>query len=169
LKELSNDVHVDDIRPELTELITVFRSWMYWSDWGATPQIERSGMDGSHRQVLVDTHLKWPNGITLDYEEKRLYWADAKLNTIASCRFDGSERRVVLSSRETVGHPFSVSVFEDWIYWSDWHHKSIMKANKFNGKAPAAITSRNSVAAPFISLSLSSAFYDFSRRNLLFL
>ena len=67
-----------------------------------TLQIERSGMDGSHRQVLVDTHLKWPNGITLDYEEKRLYWADAKLNTIASCRFDGSQRRVVLSSRETV-------------------------------------------------------------------
>ena len=85
--------------PGSYRVITVFRSWMYWSDWGVTrfAQIERSGMDGSHRQVLVDTHLKWPNGITLDYEEKRLYWADAKLNTIASCRFDGSQRRVIIS------------------------------------------------------------------------
>ena len=24
-------------------------SWMFWSDWGRSPRIERAGMDGSHR------------------------------------------------------------------------------------------------------------------------
>ena len=30
-------------------LITVIIRWMFWSDWGREPKIERAGMDGSHR------------------------------------------------------------------------------------------------------------------------
>ena len=35
---------------------------MYWTDWGATPKIERASLDGTQREVLVDTGLTWPNG-----------------------------------------------------------------------------------------------------------
>lgn len=48
--------------------------WMYWSDWGTTPKIERAGMDGTHRKELVTYDVKWPNGITLDLVKRRLYW-----------------------------------------------------------------------------------------------
>lgn len=106
---------------------------MYWSDWGVNPKIERCGMDGSHREILVNSHLKWPNGITLDLLERRLYWVDAKMDAISSINFDGSDRRLVLSDPAHIGDPFSVSVFEDWIYWSDWQLHRIMQANKFNG------------------------------------
>ena len=27
-------------------------SWMFWSDWGRSPRIERAGMDGSHRLAI---------------------------------------------------------------------------------------------------------------------
>ena len=27
--------------------------WMFWTDWGATPKIERAGMDGSYREVCI--------------------------------------------------------------------------------------------------------------------
>ena len=106
---------------------------MYWSDWGVNPKIERCGMDGSNRQILVNSHLKWPNGITLDLLEQRLYWVDAKINAISSINFDGTQRRLILSDPAFIGDPFSVSVFEDWIYWSDWQLHRIMQANKFNG------------------------------------
>ena len=53
---------------------------MYWTDWGEVPKIERAGMDGSDRFVIINTEIYWPNGLTLDYEERKLYWADAKLN-----------------------------------------------------------------------------------------
>lgn len=54
-------------------MFTVNR-WMYWTDWGQTPKIERAGMDGSHRQTIVAFDVKWPNGLTLDLVRKRVYW-----------------------------------------------------------------------------------------------
>lgn len=67
---------------------------MYWTDWGANPKIERAGMDASDRLVIVSTNLTWPNGLAVDYQTQRLYWADAGMKTIEFGNFDGSNRQV---------------------------------------------------------------------------
>lgn len=67
---------------------------MYWTDWGEEPRIERAGMDGSSRKVIIDTDIYWPNGLTIDLEEQKLYWADAKLSFIHRADLDGSSRSV---------------------------------------------------------------------------
>lgn len=69
----------------------IFR-FMYWTDWGEVPKIERAGMDGSSRFIIINTEIYWPNGLTLDYEERKLYWADAKLNFIHKSNLDGTNR-----------------------------------------------------------------------------
>ena len=111
---------------------------MYWCDWGARPRIERAGMDGSRRQIVVDTRLEWPNDVTLDLVKRRLYWVDAKLKLIESSDLDGQNRRIVISSPYTLDHPYAITTFEDSMYWSDWNKNTLFKANKFTG---AGVTS----------------------------
>lgn len=76
---------------------------MFWSDWSEQfPKIERCSMDGNPdtRVTLVDTEIQWPNGLTLDYENKRLFWVDAKLLTISAINWDGTDRvRVPVDSK----------------------------------------------------------------------
>ncbi len=66
--------------------------YMYWTDWGEIPKIERAGMDGTNRSMIIDKDIYWPNGLTLDYSLEKLYWADAKHNFIHRCNLDGSSR-----------------------------------------------------------------------------
>lgn len=52
-------------------------SYLYWSDWGEQAKLERSGMDGSGRVVLIQDNLGWPNGLAIDTVGAQLLWADA--------------------------------------------------------------------------------------------
>ncbi|XP_039492519.1 very low-density lipoprotein receptor isoform X7 [Drosophila santomea] len=122
--------------------------WMYWSDWGASPRIERAGMDGSHRTAIITYDVKWPNGITLDLVQKRLYWVDGKLNSISSSNYDGSQRQQVLYSSEYLKHPFSITTFEDYVYWTDWDKQAVFKANKFNGEDVEPVTATHMLEHP---------------------
>lgn len=48
----------------------------------------------SNRKVIVDVDIYWPNGLTIDLTEQKLYWADAKLSFIHRANLDGSARYV---------------------------------------------------------------------------
>lgn len=45
-------------------------SFMFWTDWGKKPRIERADMDGGNRVVLIIDGIKWPNGLSLDLPTK---------------------------------------------------------------------------------------------------
>lgn len=70
---------------------------MFWTDWGENPKIERAGMDGDSatRKVIVKDEIFWPNGLTVDYDQRVIYWADARLSYIASVDFHGEKRTKV--------------------------------------------------------------------------
>lgn len=129
---------------------------MYWTDWGEVPKIERAGMDGTNRSLLVDQDIHWPNGLTVDYGQQKLYWADAKHNFIHRCNLDGSSRYqlpvptrfcrartrsdvCVLCCREVVvkgelPHPFALTLYEDTLFWTDWNTHSIHSCRKQTGR-----------------------------------
>ena len=113
---------------------------MFWTDWGNTSKIERCGMNGDSntRQVIVSENIGWPNGITIDYTLNRIWWTDARQDTIESADLNGKHRRIVLKSG-SIKHPFGISVFLDSIYWTDWSSNTLFRANKFTGDEEVAL------------------------------
>jgi sugar lactone lactonase YvrE len=71
---------------------------MFWTDWVSSAsqkgKIEQAWMDGTHRKPLIETQLQWPNGLSIDYIGKMLYWCDAFLDKIERAALDGSNRQV---------------------------------------------------------------------------
>ena len=57
---------------------------MFWTDWEKdNARVERATMAGTERSIFWNGHEGnigdgWPNGLTIDYMEERVYWADAK-------------------------------------------------------------------------------------------
>ena len=116
---------------------------LFWTDWDRQyPRIERSSLSGDNRSVIVNvTSVSvsgmqgsgWPNGIVVDYELRRLYWIDARSDSVHTSKYDGSDLREVLKGHNFLSHPFAISVFGNNIYWSDWRTNSLYSANKWNG------------------------------------
>lgn len=110
---------------------------LFWTDWDKlNPRVERCSMAGEYRQTIVHVGQlfgAWPNGLTLDYVQKRVYWTDAHSDSIHTTNYDGGDHHLVLRDHETLSHPFSISVFENHVYWTEWRTSSVMRANKWNG------------------------------------
>lgn len=62
--------------------------FMYWTEWGGKPKIDRAAMDGTERTTLVP-NVGRANGLTIDYAKRRLYWTDLDTNLIESSNMLG--------------------------------------------------------------------------------
>lgn len=54
---------------------------LFWTDWDASlPRIEAASMSGEGRRTIHKETGSggWPNGLTVDYLEKRILWIDAR-------------------------------------------------------------------------------------------
>ncbi|CAH1397949.1 unnamed protein product [Nezara viridula] len=114
--------------------------WLFWTDWGENPRIERVGMDGYNRSTIISTKIYWPNGLTLDITTKRVYFADSKLDFIDFCNYDGSGRQQVVAGSHYLLHPHSITLFEDTIYWTDRQLNRVLSAHKYRGKNQTVVS-----------------------------
>ncbi|KAK9892226.1 hypothetical protein WA026_019028 [Henosepilachna vigintioctopunctata] len=112
--------------------------YLFWTDWdNSSPRIERCSLAGLDRKLVINVNQinngGWPNGLTLDYDLRRIYWVDAKSDSIHTTDYDGRNHHEVLKNHEMLAHPFAISLFENYVYWTDWRTNSIVRANKWNG------------------------------------
>lgn len=108
---------------------------MFWTDWGAAAKIEKCAMDGdsTSRQVLVNRDIVWPNGLTIDFEEGRIWWVDASLGTVESMLLNGQDRKIAMRNWR-VRDTFSITLFQDSIYLTRRRRgRRVIKINK-NGR-----------------------------------
>uniref|UniRef100_A0A8C1Q9I9 Low density lipoprotein receptor-related protein 1Bb n=1 Tax=Cyprinus carpio TaxID=7962 RepID=A0A8C1Q9I9_CYPCA len=123
---------------------------LFWTDWDATfPRIEATSMSGSGRHVVYkDMEIgAWPNGLTLDHQERRIVWTDARSDAIYSALYDGTGVIEILRGHEYLSHPFAVSLFGGGVYWTDWRTNTLARANKWTGRNVTVI--QKTSAQPF--------------------
>ncbi|TRY92935.1 hypothetical protein DNTS_033821 [Danionella cerebrum] len=104
--------------------------YIYWTDWGTPAKIERATLGGNFQKAIVNTSLSQPNALSLDYEERVLYWADAVLNRIERASLTGENREVIISQTQ---YPFALTIFQQDVYWTDWNTRMVYRANKNDG------------------------------------
>ena len=113
---------------------------LFWTDWDphGSPRIESCSMDGNTENRKTVFYVQsyggaWPNGLTIDYLAQRLYWTDARSDSIHTTLYDGNGHHEIIRGHTKLSHPFSVAIFESHIYWTDWRSSSVIRANKWNG------------------------------------
>lgn len=106
--------------------------YIFWTDWGKYPRIERANMDGRNRTAIITTKIYWPNGLTIDLYRERLYFADAHLDYIESCDYNGGRRTQILANDLLLHHPHSLALFENHLFWVDRGHKKLVRINLFD-------------------------------------
>ena len=109
-------------------------SYIYWTDWGRNPKIERARLDGTERKTLVNNGIQFPNGLALDESDKKLYWAGTDANKhgiIEAISLDGLNRTIIFYRHGY--HPFSLDIFKGYVYWSDWGKNAVLRINKSDG------------------------------------
>ncbi|CAG9819376.1 unnamed protein product [Phaedon cochleariae] len=115
--------------------IDVCKRYLYFTNPGHTPTIERIKLDKSEREVIVDNLIMSPVGLTIDYKAQKLYWVDSRIGTssgrIESINLDKTNRQIVIE-RNTM-EPFGIAVDEEAIYWTDTNNNALYSSSK-NGK-----------------------------------
>uniref|UniRef100_A0A672ML35 LDL receptor related protein 1 n=1 Tax=Sinocyclocheilus grahami TaxID=75366 RepID=A0A672ML35_SINGR len=119
---------------------------LFWTDWDATmPRIEAASMSGHGRRTIHKETGSggWPNGLTVDYLERRILWIDARSDAIYSAKYDGSGLIEVLRGHEYLSHPFAVTMYGGEVYWTDWRTNTLAKANKWTGNNVTVVQRTN--------------------------
>ena len=121
---------------------------MYWTCW--PDKIMRAQMDGSEvAQVL--SGRDHPVGITIDFDESRLFWAEYGAHMIYSSALDGSDISVVASSEtDSVVHvpgtyPWGIAVHNQDVYWGNFHGRSLQRCSKKGGSVETLLTEQGHI------------------------
>lgn len=84
--------------------------------WVNMHKIGTANLDGSNQKIIHNTSESIAD-ITLDYENKHIYWCDTSANTIERMNYDGTEKMVLLN--HSLVNPTSIVIFGDKVFWTD--------------------------------------------------
>lgn len=99
----------------------VYAQKMYWTTaFPAT--IQRSNLDGTNVEILVDQDLYFPAGIAVDSIKRKIYWTNqgtgADPSTIQRANLDGTNVETLISSIDDISEGISLDVNNQRMYWS---------------------------------------------------
>ncbi|XP_018570175.1 protein cueball [Anoplophora glabripennis] len=123
-------------------VIDICKRYIYWTNQKSEyPSIERARLDGTGHETLVDRDVVTPEGIAIDYQSQRLYWADSRggsiYGRIESTTLEGKERELVHEGTHI--KPFGLAVDGDTIYWTDINNNGVYRISISKKSEPEKI------------------------------
>lgn len=103
--------------------------YLFWTDGGQTPKIERALLDGTNRTILASESLASPRGLTVDYTNDFLYWTDDVLDMISRMAPDGSQRQIIRYGSRYPS-PGGMAIFGNYMLWVDKKLGKLFQASK---------------------------------------
>ncbi|XP_057372402.1 protein cueball-like [Daphnia carinata] len=114
---------------------------LYWTNvHQSRPTIERSFINGSHPNVLIQNDLFQPMTLDLDVPEQKLYWAQSLRNGsfyIERSFVNGTGREEIY--RDVGQIIISLAVGGDYVYWGDYTQKKLWSLRK-DGSSSSPVT-----------------------------
>jgi DNA-binding beta-propeller fold protein YncE len=98
---------------------------IYWTGGG---KIRRANLDGTEIQDLVSWEFAAFQGIALDLDEEKMYWADGASGGILRANLDGTAVEEVVAGLDRPDG-VAVDVARGRIYWTDGGTDKIQRAN----------------------------------------
>lgn len=108
--------------------------YLFWTDGGQTPKIERALLDGTNRTVLASESLASPRGLTVDYTNDFLYWTDDVLDMISRMAPDGTQRQIIRYGSRYPS-PIGVAIYGNDMLWVDKKLGKLFQASKDNASS----------------------------------
>lgn len=103
--------------------------YLFWTDGGQNPKIERALLDGTNRTVLASESLASPRGLTIDYTNDFLYWTDDVLDMISRMAPDGTQRQIIRYGSR-LPSPTGMAIFGRYMLWVDQRLGKLYQASK---------------------------------------
>ncbi|VVC41278.1 Six-bladed beta-propeller, TolB-like,LDLR class B repeat [Cinara cedri] len=128
------------------------RGYLYYTNWlrsglGRTSTIERTRLDGSHREILFNFEGLVLLALTVDSADNRLYWAvldpSKRRNafSVESSDLDGGSRKMVIGELDHL--PRGIVLDGNLVYWFDTRSKSLWKTPKNGSEFPTKVIKFN--------------------------
>ncbi|XP_072895083.1 nidogen-2 [Hemitrygon akajei] len=97
---------------------------VYWTDV-AGRTINRVSLEpGAEPEIIINTGLTSPEGLTIDYIRRNLFWTDSGLDKIETAAIDGSKRRVLVDTDLVNPRAIVVDSRSGNLYWTDWNREA---------------------------------------------
>lgn len=142
--EFVTEIH-KDLLAVLSIVLDPVQGKMYWShkkDLTKTYLIERSALDGSNREIVVNcTHP--PESLTMEYSTRRLYFAYGSIGSILYVDLTTSAVQELVTNSDYV--ITSLTLYRESVYFAESNFNTIRKCDKRNCTDSAVL--RNTTAA----------------------
>ncbi|XP_048455802.1 uncharacterized protein nid2a isoform X1 [Rhincodon typus] len=97
---------------------------VYWTDVSGRT-INRASLEpGAEPETIINSDLISPEGLTIDYLHRNMFWTDSGLDKIEVAKMDGSERRVLVDTDLVNPRAIAVDSLNGNLYWTDWNREA---------------------------------------------